>query len=82
VRNQVLHPCKATGKITDLYILIFRLILLNNRWEGKDSKMHVGKQKLICSNSSWMKFCFFFVVLKDLKLATFSNDLIVYVFDQ
>jgi len=49
VSDQVSHPCKATGKIIVLYILIFKFWIAN--WKTKDSETNNSQHSLtsICS---------------------------------
>jgi hypothetical protein len=52
VRDQVLHPCSTTGKITVLYILIFSFFFLI--WGGRTKDFGLNNSRhslnLICSS--------------------------------
>jgi hypothetical protein len=69
VRDQVSHPCKTTGKIILLYILIF--ICLDSRREDKMCRTdwwRTPPEFSLLLISSWIKFWYATVLLKYLNI--------------
>jgi len=77
VKDQVPHPYKWTGKIMDLYILIFKFLERSR----KDKRVGTDEQQAIPEINlllifSWMQFSFVIIVPKYFNFSTFSKDLL------
>jgi hypothetical protein len=81
VRGQVSHPYSTSGKIRDLYILIFSFSYETGRQKILDWIIASISQFNLLLISSWMSFWFFSVVTNYLNFAKFSNDsLAIFIF--
>jgi hypothetical protein len=76
VSDQVSLPCKTIGKITVLYILIFKF--LESKLEDKDPAPNYSKHPVfnLLLISSWIEFWFVKIVPKCLNSSTLSKDLL------